>query len=263
VGSSSLVVGKQGSNELQHGQVLFLLAFGMPKPGMTGHLRFLPQRSNSTSYRGPSIQRMKHLHLFLLSSSIALACAGTRVSAVVAVTPPSVVWGCDTSTCFSLTITGIGSECGGDFKSPSGDWQFADIFKVVKFHSSLELQQTGGFVECMPPTCTQALRWYSGFGRKDNGSYEANCTLGGAGTALDGWNVESFISYEVLKPNKPNTWEWTVVCHGSGPDLLKHCLDQDGGCPAVPEPSTLWLVGVGASGLTLARWRRMCRRTRS
>jgi hypothetical protein len=194
---------------------------------------------------------MKRLYLFLLSSSVALACTATRVSAAVTIPQNKGTWGCDTSSCFSLTISGIGPVAGGDFKSPSGDWEIDDLFSALHFGSWLELQPHRGSVECMPTKNTVTLPWYSGFGRTKNGEYEADCRMDDLGGALRGWDIESCISYKVTNPYNPNTWHWTVTCYGSGPDWGKHCFDRNGNCPGVPEPSALLLVGIGMLGLPL------------
>lgn len=199
---------------------------------------------------------MKNLYLFLLSSTVALACTTVRVSAVVTAPPTKVTWGCDTSTCFSLTISGIGPVVGGDFRSPSGDWEFDDLFRVCDFRTCFKLQPSGGSVEWLPAKNTVMLPWCSGFDRTRNGYYEADFGVDERCGPLRGWDIDGSISYKVVNPCNPNTWSWTVSCDGSGPDLAKHC-------PAVPEPSALWLVGVGVCGLAFAYRHGVGRRVRN
>jgi hypothetical protein len=206
---------------------------------------------------------MKNLHLFLLSSTVALACTATRVSAVVTAPPTRVTWGCDTSTCFSLTISGIGPVVGGDFRSPSGDWEFDDVFRVFDIRSCLRLQPSGCSIEWLPAKNAVMLPWCSGFDRTRGGDYEAEYRMDDHSGALRGWNIDGCISYKVSNPCNPNTWRWTITCTGSGPDLAEHCWDRHGHCPAVPEPSALWLAGVGVCGLALAYRQGVGRRVRN
>ncbi|MGD1019762.1 MAG: PEP-CTERM sorting domain-containing protein [Verrucomicrobiia bacterium] len=201
---------------------------------------------------------MKHLRLILLSSSVAFACVVPRAFAVV-------TWSSDCPTSFALTISGTGPTGGGNFTSPSGQWDFEDSFDVLDFSTSLQLQQCGSSVEFAPSGGKDIFPGYSGFGYVNGDNYESGNTSSGPGNTLPGWSVDSFITYDVVNPHNPDTWRWTVECQGSGPGLADSgCKPPVSGCGiVVPEPGTLWLVGVGLCGLAFAHRRGLGRRARS
>jgi hypothetical protein len=200
---------------------------------------------------------MKNLRLFLLSSSVALACVASRTFA-------AVTWSSDCPTSFTLTICGTGPIGGGDFTSPSGRWEFEDSFDVMDFSTSLQLQQCGSSVEFTPSGGKDTFPGYDGFGYVNGDNYGSGNTACGPGNTLPGWSVDSFITYQVENPYDPNTWQWIVECTGSGPDLVDSGCKSNGGCGeiVVPEPGTLWLVGVGLCGLVLTRRYGVGRRAR-
>lgn len=202
---------------------------------------------------------MKNLHLFLLSSSVAFACVASSAFAVVT------TWTSDCTTSFELTICGTGPTGGGEFASPSGQWNFEDSFDVVNFSTSLQLEQCGSSVEFVPTGGEDTLPGYYGFDYVNGDNYGSGNTACGPGNALSGWSVDSFITYKVEDPHNPNTWQWTVECYGSGPDLANSGCKPKGPCGdlVVPEPGTLWLVGMGLCGLVLAQRRGVGRRARS
>ncbi|MGA2604870.1 MAG: PEP-CTERM sorting domain-containing protein [Verrucomicrobiia bacterium] len=201
---------------------------------------------------------MKYLRLILLSSSVALACVASSVSA-------AVTWSSDSATSFALTICGTGPMGGGDFTSPSGQWDFEDSFDVMNVSTSLQLQQCGSSMKFTPTGMTDSLPGYFGFGYVDGDNYEGGNTASGPGCTLPGWSVGSFITYQVADTHNPNTWQWTVECYGSGPELPDWGCKPNWPCQeiVVPEPGSLWLAGVGVCGLAFAHRRGVRRRAQS
>jgi hypothetical protein len=119
---------------------------------------------------------------------------------------------------------------------------------MLNFRWCLELQPEGCSVEWMPTKKVVMLPGYSECGYTKSGEYVEECRIDERSGVLSGWDIESCITYKIPDACHPNTWDWTVTCDGSGPDLIEHC-------PAVPEPSALWLVGIGALGVRLLRRR--------
>lgn len=109
------------------------------------------------------------------------------------------------------------------------------------------------------------LPGYDGFGCVSGDKYESGNTACGPGNTLPGWTVDSFITYTVENPHKPNTWQWTVECTGSGPDLTNSgCKSHEPGWePVIPEPGSVWLVVVGLCGLAFTHRLGVGRRIRS
>jgi hypothetical protein len=201
---------------------------------------------------------MKHLYLFLLSSSVALACVATNAFALV-------TWSTDCPTSFTLTICGTGPIGGGDFTSPSGQWDVEDRFDVTGFFAPLRFQQCGSSVEFTLTGGRDSFPSYARCESRNGDTYQYDNTWRGPGDALPGWAMDSCITYKVTNPHNPNTWQWTIECHGAGPDLRDSgCRSHDPcGEPAVPEPGSLWLVGVGLCGLAFAYRHGVGRRVRS
>ncbi len=201
---------------------------------------------------------MKNLHLILLSSSVSFACVASSTFA-------AVTWSSDSATSFALTICGTGPIGGGDFASPSGRWDFEDSFDVLDFSTSLQLQQCGSTVEFTPTGGKDILPGYFGFGYVNGENYGSGNTSSGPGNTLPGWSVDSFITYKVANLQNPNTWQWTVECYGSGPELTDWGCKSNWSCRelVVPEPGSLWLVGVGLCAMAFAHRRGVGRRARS
>lgn len=200
---------------------------------------------------------MKNLCLILLSSSVAFACVAPRTFALV-------TWSNDCPTSFELTICGTGPTGGGKFTSPSGQWEFDDSFNVTNFPTSLQLQQCGGSVEFAPSGGKDDLPGCFGFGYANGNNYECGTTSSSPENTLPGWSIGSFITYDVVNPHNPDTWQWTIECHGSGPDLVESGCKTDWPCceNMIPEPGSLSLVGVGLCGLGFLHRRRIGRRAR-
>jgi hypothetical protein len=198
---------------------------------------------------------MKKLYLLLLSAGVALACMATRVRAASTLLQPKVTWNCDTSTCFSLTIRGVGPVVGGDCESPSGDWDYEENVRVGNVDCGLELQPGECVIEWVPTQKVVTLPWYAGLCESEKGGVEADYNVEERDGPLRGWDIESSISCKAGEPCASKAWDWTITCDGWGPDLTRHCT-------AVPEPRALWLVGVGSLGLVFWRGRGRSRRTK-
>ena len=108
-----------------------------------------------------------------------------------------------------------------------------------------------------PTGVTNGFPSYFGLDCVDGDSYEGGDTASGPCYTLPGWSVESFITCKVADKHNPDGWEWTVECSGSGPELPDWGCKHDWPCAeiAMPEPGSLWLVGMGVCGLAFAHRR--------